>query len=222
MSCIIVDHRESKSAVPDILKSMKINLVFKFLDIGDYVINPETAVERKSMRDFISSLFDGRLFYQIEQLSSSYANAFLIIEGGYNEVESYISNPKAVYCAIASLLINYKIKLVNVPSENETALFLSCLLNVSPSKKGGYLIKHAKKKDFFEQQVYLVSSLPGIGPKTATNLLNHFGSPKNVFLASVEELSKVPGIGLKRARKIRLLLDTNVKMYENMFEKLGK
>lgn len=222
MSYIIVDHRESKSSIPDLLKSMNINFVFKLLEVGDYIINPETAVERKSMKDFIASLFDGRLFNQIEQLSSSYPNAFIIVEGDLNEVEAYLRNPKAVYCAIASLLINYKIKLVNVLSEKETALFLYCLVNTSTKKERGYFIKHAKKKGFFDQQIYLISSLPSVGPKLALNLLNHFGSPKNVFLASVEELSKVPGIGLKRARRIRDLIDTNVKMYENMFEKLSK
>lgn len=222
MSYIIVDHRESKSSIPCLLKSMNINFIFKFLEVGDYIINPETAVERKSMKDFISSLFDGRLFNQIEQISSSYSNAFIIVEGNLNEVEEYLRNPKAVYCAIASLLINYRIKLVNVLSEKETALFLYCLVNTSTRKERGYLIKHAKKKGFFDQQIYLISSLPGVGPKLAVNLLNHFGSPKNVFLASVEELSKVPGIGLKRARRLRDLIDTNVKMYENMFEKLSK
>lgn len=222
MVSIIVDSRESKSNIPGLLKSMNIDIVFKFLEIGDYIVNPETAVERKSVNDFISSLFDGRLFHQIAQLSSSYANAFLIIEGNYNEVEFYAKNPKVVHCAIASLLINYKIKLVNLFSETETALFLSCLLNVTPSKRSGYLIKHAKKKDFFEQQIYLISSLPSVGSKTAINLLKHFGSPKNVFLASVDELSKVPGMGLKRARRIRFLLDTNIKVYDNFFEKLSK
>lgn len=222
MSYIIVDHRESKSSIPSLLKSMNINFVFKLLEVGDYIINPETAVERKSMKDFIASLFDGRLFNQIEQLSSSYSNAFIVVEGNLNEAEAYLRNPKAVYCAIASLLVNYKVKLVNVLSEKETALFLSCLVNTSTKKERGYLIKHAKKKDFFEQQVYLISSLPGVGSKIALNLLNYFGSPRNVFLASVEELSKVPGLGLKRARRIRELLDTNVKMYKNLFEKLSK
>ncbi|MCX8188376.1 MAG: helix-hairpin-helix domain-containing protein [Nitrososphaeria archaeon] len=218
MVSIIVDSRESKSKIPNLLKSMNIDIIFKFLEVGDYIINPETAVERKSVKDFVSSLFDGRLFNQIEQLSSSYTNAFLIIEGNYNEVESYMKNPKVVQCAIASLLINYKIKLINSYSEDETALFLSCLLNTTPSKRGEYFIKHAKKKDFLGQQIYLISSLPGIGYKTAVNLLKHFGSPKNIFLASVKELSKVPGMGLKRARRIRLLLDTNVKLYEQFFK----
>lgn len=222
MVSIIVDSRESKSNIPNLLKSMNINVIFKFLEIGDYIINPETAVERKSVNDFVHSLFDGRLFHQIERLSSSYVNAFLVIEGSYNKVEFYVRNPKVIQCAIASLLMNYKVKLVNSSSEDETALFLYCLLNVTPSKKDKYFIKHAKKKDFFGQQVYLISSLPGIGYKTAVNLLKHFGTPKNIFLASVEELSKVPGVGLKRARMIRLILDTNVELYERFFEKLSE
>jgi ERCC4-type nuclease len=66
MSYIIVDQREFKSSVPFLLKEMGIRVEFKFLEIGDYIINSEIAVERKLYTIFISSLFDGRLFQQVD------------------------------------------------------------------------------------------------------------------------------------------------------------
>ena len=32
------------------------------LPVGDYIVAPETIVERKTIRDMMSSIFDGRLF----------------------------------------------------------------------------------------------------------------------------------------------------------------
>lgn len=40
MATITVDSRESKSTVLNLLKSMGIEVIFKFLEIGDYIINP--------------------------------------------------------------------------------------------------------------------------------------------------------------------------------------
>ena len=58
---IIVDERERKSGIPELLKSVGLNLEMKTLPIGDYIVAPETVVERKSIRDLMSSVFDGRL-----------------------------------------------------------------------------------------------------------------------------------------------------------------
>ncbi|MGQ9781745.1 MAG: ERCC4 domain-containing protein [Nitrososphaeria archaeon] len=221
MSCIIVDHRESKSSVPFLLKKMGIEIEFKLLEIGDYIISPEIAVERKTLQDFVSSLFDGRLFYQIDNLTSSYPFPFLVIEGEYKNLECLIENPKAVYGALVSLLLNYKVNLINVPSEEETAFILSSLAGQF-SRKPSYPIKHVKKSNFFDQQVYVVSSLPFVGRAIATRLLDAFGSPKNVFLASVDELARIKGLGKKRARKIRVTLDTSWKNHVKYFENISK
>ena len=56
---IVVDERERKSGIPDLLKSVGLNLEMKTLPIGDYIVAPETIVERKSIRDLMASVFDG-------------------------------------------------------------------------------------------------------------------------------------------------------------------
>ena len=50
---IIVDERERKSGIPELLKSVGLNLEMKTLPIGDYIVAPETIVERKSIRDLM-------------------------------------------------------------------------------------------------------------------------------------------------------------------------
>ncbi len=59
--------------------------------------------------------------------------------------------------------------------------------------------KQSRKKKVTESRLEKLSS---IGPKTATILLNHFGSLQSVYKASQEELCNVPGIGPKKAQSL--------------------
>ncbi|NIU02600.1 MAG: heavy metal resistance protein CzcA, partial [Nitrosopumilaceae archaeon] len=61
---IIIDERERKSGIPDLLKSVGLKTEVMVLPVGDYIVAPETVVERKSIHDMMSSIFDGRLFDQ--------------------------------------------------------------------------------------------------------------------------------------------------------------
>ena len=53
---------------------------------------------------------------------------------------------------------------------------------------------------------YLVSSLPGVGPRLAKALLDHFKTPLRVMNATIDELSLVEGMGIKRAERIKEVL----------------
>ena len=67
---IVVDERERKSGIPDLLKSIGMKIEMKTLPIGDYIVASETIVERKSIRDLMASVFDGRLYDQCSRLDS--------------------------------------------------------------------------------------------------------------------------------------------------------
>ena len=78
---IIVDERERKSGIPELLKSVGLNLEMKTLPIGDYIVAPETVVERKSIRDLMASVFDGRLFDQCTRLKEHFENPIVLTVG---------------------------------------------------------------------------------------------------------------------------------------------
>ena len=59
-----------------------------------------------------------------------------------------------------------------------------------------------------EQQLFIVESLPTIGPVNAKNLLEHFGSVEKVFNASESELMEVEGIGKITAHNIRKVVES--------------
>ena len=65
---IVVDKREERSGIPSLLRELGISVRYEMLEVGDYLLPGDILVERKSARDFISSLLDGRLFDQSSNL----------------------------------------------------------------------------------------------------------------------------------------------------------
>ena len=78
---IVVDERERKSGIPDLLRQAGAIIDFAQLKVGDYVVSPKTAIERKTIQDLLNSIYDGRLFVQCSQLNEHYAKPVLIVEG---------------------------------------------------------------------------------------------------------------------------------------------
>lgn len=78
---IVVDERERKSGIPDLLRQAGAIIDFAQLKVGDYVVSPKTAIERKTIQDLLNSIYDGRLFVQCSQLNEYYAKPVLIVEG---------------------------------------------------------------------------------------------------------------------------------------------
>ena len=53
---IVVDSREAASGIPEILRKRGLYVQMKTLDVGDYIVS-SYAVERKTVHDFITSLY---------------------------------------------------------------------------------------------------------------------------------------------------------------------
>ena len=208
---MVVDERERKSGIPDLLKEVGVKVELKNLPIGDYIVASETVVERKSVYDFISSVFDGRLFDQCNRLKEHYENPAIIIEGNIDEIDKITENPLVFYGAISSVVLDFKIPVIPTPNASHTAKLLIAMCARQGSMKGPFLKKIRKSGDLNNQQLSVLCSLPGVGEKLATRMLERFGSPNNSLNASVVDLSKIKGMGDARAQKIRKILDATIK-----------
>ena len=62
---IVADEREKNSQVPNLLKIMGVFVDYEQLAVGDYIVSSETVIERKTVYDLISSVYDGRLFVTV-------------------------------------------------------------------------------------------------------------------------------------------------------------
>jgi len=67
MNKIIIDYREKNSLVPANLKKQGIDIEFKELKVADYIVK-NIVIERKTISDFISSMLNGRMVKQLEEM----------------------------------------------------------------------------------------------------------------------------------------------------------
>ena len=216
---LVVDEREKKSRIPDLLKAVGINVEVKTLPIGDYIVAPETVVERKTISDLISSIFDGRLFDQCNRMKENFQFPIIIIEGDTDEIEELIENPFVFYGAISSVAIDFKIPIISTPNASHTAKLLVSMCSRKDIAKGPFIKKIRKSDDIQRQQLSVLSSLPGVGEKLAIRMLEKFGTPLRVFSASSTELSKISGLGELRAKKIKKMLQVKSKHMKKISQK---
>ena len=216
---IIVDEREKKSGIPDLLNGIGINLEIKMLPVGDYIVAPETIVERKSISDLVSSIFDGRLFDQCNRLKEHFQFPIIVIEGNVGEIEELTENPFVFYGAVSSVAIDFKIPIIFTPNASHTAKLLVSMCSRKDVTKGPFIKKIRKSDNLQSQQLSVLCSLPGVGEKTATRMLEKFGTPLKVFSASTIELSKIIGLGEARAKKIKKMLQVRSKHLKKTSQK---
>ena len=77
---IIVDMRETRSSLPNMIDKSGISVNLVTISVGDYILSPDVCVERKSISDLIGSLISGRMFSQVENMLRYYSTVVLLIE----------------------------------------------------------------------------------------------------------------------------------------------
>lgn len=214
---VVADERERASGVPEELSKLNVRVYFSQLPVADYVLNPEIAVERKSVRDLVSSVYDSRLFYQAAKLAASYAKPYLLVEGDSKEVERVAKNLKSYYGAISNITLAYGLRMLFTANPRETAIAIAELLGHARAKPMTRMPAETppRAKSVPLQQVYAVSSLPGVGRKLAEKLLLKYGTPRRVMELTAGEMSMTPGLGWKRAERIKDMLDTKYVRFED-------
>jgi len=210
---ILIDYREKNSLVISELVSLGIIPEFTALKVADYIVKG-TAIERKTVSDFISSMLNRRLISQLEEMQQ-YESRLLIIEG-VDEQEIYSDefseqalkqgglHPNSVRGFLLSILLKYKVPIIFTKNYSDTARFISVLLKKQETEPPLNAKKKALNKK--EQLQYILEGFPGIGPKTARKLLKKFKTIKNIFNASEEDLKSE--LGKKRENFLRIINQT--------------
>ena len=205
---IYADSREGNSKVLRELDKLNVEIDVKSLAVADYQVSDEVAIERKTAKDFISSIIDKRLYKQAKELVENFRKPVIIIEG--NDLYSSLIHPNAIRGALASLAVDFGIPIIPTRSEEDTAAMITRIaIREQMHERSPIQIRTEKKPlTLYEQQLYIVESLPNIGPVTAKKLLEEFGSVKEIINASVSDLKTIEGIGDKIAKKIVDVVDS--------------
>lgn len=202
---VFVDQREIRSNVARSLEKLGMDIELRTLEVGDYVVSDRVGIERKTVDDFLSTLMDGRdLFGQISDLRRTFDRPLLIIEGEglYTARQIHANSIRGV---LSSIAVDFGVPIIFSRDEEDTAALISIIAKREQTDGKKDISLHGKKTSLTlkEQQEYVISSLPEIGPAVARNLLLHFGSVEQVMSASREELMEVGLVGPKTADRIR-------------------
>lgn len=114
---VVVDVREFRSSLPSLLHGRSMIVVPCMLTVGDYVLSPTICIERKSVRDLISSFKNGRLFNQAETMLQHYKHPMLLIE--FDQNKSFTLDPFADHTTTMTTAAN--------PSDLQSRLVLLTL-----------------------------------------------------------------------------------------------
>jgi ERCC4-type nuclease len=187
---IIADIHEKDSMIFSELKSNQdIELTIQPLKIGDYLIE-DIIIERKTTRDFISSMLSRRLADQLSNMRQ-YPKKLLIIEGSSDELYNKKLNPNAVRGFILSIITNYETNIIFTNDYRDTAQYLITLSKQQLKPRTKISLHNRIPKTIKEQKQYILEAFPNIGPIKAELLLKKFKTLSNVFNASEEELNEI-------------------------------
>ena len=212
---VFADSREGNSKVIRHLSEMEIDVQIRSMAVGDYQVSDEVVIERKTAKDFIDSIIDKRLFKQARELSEEFKRPLLILEG--DDIYNGMIHPNAVRGTIAAIAIDFGISIIPTRNSEDTAAMIKRIaVREQSGERVNIQIRTDKKPtSLWEQQLFIIESLPNIGPVNAKNLLKHFGSVEKVISASEEELQEVEGIGKKTAKNIRKVVESKYLYFEN-------
>jgi len=219
---VVADERERPSGIPELLRAFGLQVEYRMLDVGDYIVSPKCAVERKQERDFLKSLYSGRLFDQVHRLCEVYSHPVLLVESEMPSIAKQMTKPRAFWGALTTLTFQYGLSIFFTAEAQQTADFIYTLTKHKyfAKPKGPFIQKKPKTVSLEKAQLSLVSNLPGIGPKLADRALKRFETVRKVFSASIAELSSVDGIGRKKSEKISAVLDACYRPTEKLSKQL--
>lgn len=226
---VVVDVREFRSSLPSLLHARNLQVVPCMLTVGDYVLTPKICIERKSLKDLISSFSDGRLYNQAETMLQHYENPMLLIEfeaqkafmlDPFADLSSASTGPSNVGLDLQSKLVLLciafpKLRVIWSSSPYQTAEIFEELKKQQdePDPLRAVQIglengENPESRAFNQTPQDMLRAVPGVTSKNIARLILEFESVQDI--ANAEEQVIADLIGKENARKIRSFFDRSV------------
>ena len=198
---ITADNREKNSGIPGSLQSRFVNVQMAQLSVGDYIIDNEIVIERKTKEDFVQSLIDGRLFAQCAKMRKTGMIPLFIVEGNPYKTGHNI-NSLAIKGALLSINLSWQIPVIMSSGKEDTADIL--IMAAKQEIHSTYFVRRSSKGPKKKQNLQhgFIQGVPGLGPALAHKLLKHFNTIENIIHADIGKLTEVEGIGKKKAESL--------------------
>lgn len=225
---IVIDTRES-FFLP-LLKSgelarrfPEITFLGQCLETGDFLVNDQYIIERKTHNDLYSSIIDGRFRTQRERMKSfllsqnqndkDVASAMMpiyIIEGS----KLYDPRKRGVNAgALRNLVCHHRIPFLCTENQDDT---LECLVKMASTVEKpatSCLVKKPQMpaKNVVSVETMMISCIPGISPNTANDLTSKYPTLTSLMELTLSDLcdtqlSNGKRLGKSRGGKIYAIL----------------
>jgi len=178
------------------------------LTYGDYLTD-HAVVERKSIIDLMTSMFDKRFEQQSEGLSARMNEegklGFLLVHGSIDEAYQVKKDfggpdPMVIFGAASSLVVRNNLQLIWIESDHHAVVTMVKILRKIEEGKWS--------KPRVRNVPTLIARMLGVTEGELKGLMKTFGSLTNIGLATDKDLQKVFGIGPRKAREIRRVMNS--------------
>jgi len=193
---LIIDNREKiKNNFNE-----KLNIEYKNLEIGDYIIEKDDKnsiiIERKTIEDYAASIKDGRNREQKKRLKAHYPNnrILYIVEGSFIEKnKSYTFNkvkPYTIISSVVNTMLRDNLYVVHTNTAKETIFFIENLYKKLDKQGLSFIdnktdycddiintINKKKNKNIDKSTCHMMMlcNIPKVSIKTAERLLLNYG-----------------------------------------------
>ncbi len=195
---VLVDHRERGSTIPEALVAAGLEVQLTDLPVGDYVLGPGLAVERKGPNDLGASIRDGRIFDQAVRLQSAFPQAVLLVEGEPRGIAE-----DAWRGAVCRLVEDGFTVLHSLDAEDSAAWVVRLAKRArraAPTAQADGPRRAPRHPS--AQAERMLSVVPGISAAMSRSLLAAYGSVAAVAADAPDGLRRHPGIGRVRATRL--------------------
>lgn len=206
---VTIDDREPSTLEQEFRKLGNMIIHRRRLTVGDYLLDRDFLIERKSIPDFCLSIKDGRLFKQAGRLIKSRIPACVILEGKKRDFKKTDFSAQAVQGILLSLSLAFRLPVLRTKNIQETVQVMlqsfKQLTRDNLEEQRFYsrpFSSKLKKDPLLAQKIHILAGFPGIGVDKAERLLMKFGNLKAVFTACADDFLDVPGIGKKTVEGI--------------------
>lgn len=213
---VLADDREAASGVIEALRLHEdCQLEVRRLRLGDYQVDNRLLVERKTLRDLVVSIIDGRLLSQARRLVGGPLRPVILLEGTGRDIAQSGMSREAIQGALVTVTVMFGIPLLRSRNPEESAQLMvfaarqAAMLASGALPRAGYRPKSRRAL-----QLHILQGLPNVGPTRAARLINRFGTVEAAIAAEPEALAQVEGLGPTLARKIRWAVSEPIPSYE--------
>jgi len=203
---IYIDSFEPRSIERRIV-NLRVPVARKRLPAGDYAFS-NIGVERKTIDDFINSVFQARMWDQLFKLKEVYEHPLLVLIGKtpFPTSHNILGKLKSAWGAKWNIGTSIGIPILEFDNDDQFVISLVQGYLQVTNKRLSYKPLPPKKKSILEIKIDMLSRIPGVGIKTAKFLVEEYNSIEELIKVPVLKLSEYKGISEKKAILIKKVI----------------